>query len=148
MFSSTQFRRIQDDRGRVVEVRWGNRDVPPFPRWMKVLTLGSLPFLFGALWLIPLSLAVKRWFSADAAAWVMLGLGVPAAITFFAATTMLLYTRWPSRERKRVVAWRAGHGRCRACDYSLGGLVKADDECIVCPECGAAWREARAAGLG
>ncbi|GJM18983.1 MAG: hypothetical protein DHS20C14_11960 [Phycisphaeraceae bacterium] len=30
--------------------------------------------------------------------------------------------------------------RCIACGYRLQGLTREDDGCVVCPECGAAWR--------
>ena len=33
-------------------------------------------------------------------------------------------------------------GRCPACAYPLAGLAPQADGCIVCPECGAAWRPA------
>jgi len=31
-------------------------------------------------------------------------------------------------------------GTCRVCEYDLGGLLPESDGCVVCPECGGAWR--------
>jgi hypothetical protein len=32
-------------------------------------------------------------------------------------------------------------GRCGVCAYELKGLEPESDGCVVCPECGAAWRD-------
>lgn len=37
---------------------------------------------------------------------------------------------------------------CIACGYDLSGLGAAEDGCIVCPECGAAWRMGGSGGGG
>ncbi|HVZ94645.1 MAG TPA: hypothetical protein VG797_09050 [Phycisphaerales bacterium] len=34
-------------------------------------------------------------------------------------------------------------GRCASCGHDLGGLIPADDGCVTCPECAAAWRADR-----
>ncbi len=34
-------------------------------------------------------------------------------------------------------------GHCASCGFALAGLVTEDDGCVVCPECGAAWRSQR-----
>lgn len=36
---------------------------------------------------------------------------------------------------------RAERGRCRGCAFELEGLPAEEDGCVVCPECGAAWRK-------
>lgn len=38
------------------------------------------------------------------------------------------------------VAMLLAHGRCGQCTYIVHGLVPEQDACVVCPECGAAWR--------
>jgi hypothetical protein len=38
------------------------------------------------------------------------------------------------------------HGWCGACGYPLQGLPVGNDGCVVCPECGAAWRRAPSPG--
>lgn len=41
---------------------------------------------------------------------------------------------------------RLGIGVCPVCAYELTDLRPAEDGCVVCPECGGAWRAPRAAG--
>jgi len=38
--------------------------------------------------------------------------------------------------------------RCPSCAYRIAGLEAEDDGCVVCPECGAAWRVGGCAGVG
>jgi hypothetical protein len=45
--------------------------------------------------------------------------------------------------RKRLLA-----DRCGACDYSLAAVEPQADRCRVCPECGAAWRQATNSDAG
>lgn len=33
--------------------------------------------------------------------------------------------------------------RCPSCGYTLSGVPKQEDGCVVCPECGGAWRAPR-----
>lgn len=42
-----------------------------------------------------------------------------------------------------VGATITAHGFCGACGYSLRGLAAEGDGCLVCPECGGAWRAGR-----
>ncbi len=44
------------------------------------------------------------------------------------------------REQRRVVAVYLAEQLCPSCAYSLAGIPGADDGCVVCPECGGAWR--------
>lgn len=44
---------------------------------------------------------------------------------------------------RRLAGDALAEGRCPACKHALQGLETHDDGCIVCPECGAAWREDR-----
>lgn len=45
------------------------------------------------------------------------------------------------RPKSIVIDALREHARCPACVYNLAGCpVAEDDECTVCPECGAAWR--------
>jgi len=39
-----------------------------------------------------------------------------------------------------IAAAYARAGYCGSCGYGLDGAQVADDGCILCPECGAAWR--------
>ncbi len=47
------------------------------------------------------------------------------------------------RARKKVAATMVAEGICGTCGYSLRGLGVQDDGCIVCTECGSAWRASR-----
>ncbi|MCL4742688.1 MAG: hypothetical protein KJZ54_10850 [Phycisphaerales bacterium] len=39
-----------------------------------------------------------------------------------------------------IARFIVGAGACASCDYPLAGVPEAPDGCVVCPECGAAWR--------
>lgn len=39
-------------------------------------------------------------------------------------------------------------GRCASCGYKLEGLTPEPDNCIVCPECNAAWKHTRVGSQG
>jgi hypothetical protein len=45
----------------------------------------------------------------------------------------------------RLIAWSLNRSLCPGCGYSLERLevIAEEDECIVCPECGAAWKAGR-----
>ena len=45
-------------------------------------------------------------------------------------------------QNKRVAASLVTAGRCASCGYALAQLAPQDDGCVVCPECGGAWRRA------
>lgn len=49
------------------------------------------------------------------------------------------------QQSDRLIAWALSRSLCPSCGYSLERLeVKAEeDECILCPECGAAWKAGR-----
>jgi hypothetical protein len=57
--------------------------------------------------------------------------------------------QWFSRRIKRVAvvrqvaASRVAEGMCGTCGYPLENLVAGQDHCVVCPECGAAWKLSR-----
>lgn len=53
--------------------------------------------------------------------------------------------RWTAMRRveRNIAPTLVAGGFCGACGYSLAGLIAEGDGCVVCPECGAAWREAR-----
>ena len=47
------------------------------------------------------------------------------------------------RRFRRLADVYLGSGRCASCAYALAGLAAEEDGCVVCPECGAAWRADR-----
>lgn len=63
--------------------------------------------------------------------------GVPAAFSYFSRET------GERRYRRQLGASYVAEGVCGSCGYSLRGLVREDDGCVVCPECGGAWSEDR-----
>jgi hypothetical protein len=44
---------------------------------------------------------------------------------------------------ERVVAPCLKWGVCASCGYSLRDALEQDDGCVVCSECGAAWKRAK-----
>lgn len=63
--------------------------------------------------------------------------GVPAAFSYFSRET------GERKHRRELGASYVAEGICASCAYSLEGLVPEDDGCVVCPECGGAWRADR-----
>lgn len=68
--------------------------------------------------------------------WRFVGLGAGFAVLAlairFVPTILATWQQYASR--------LARSGRCGACGFELDGLTPEDDGCVVCPECGAAWR--------
>lgn len=58
---------------------------------------------------------------------------------------LVVITQWQSKKRVRpfVAASMVTEGICGSCGYALAGLPVEADRCVVCPECGAAWRASR-----
>lgn len=57
---------------------------------------------------------------------------------------MFVYTRRQARKNApRLVEVYLASGRCPCCEYSLEGAVAEPDGCVVCPECGGAWKGSR-----
>lgn len=59
------------------------------------------------------------------------------------ALVMVWKVRKRSSYTRRVFGGLLNQGRCPACDYEIFGLESEADGCIVCPECGGAWRVLR-----
>lgn len=156
-FARAGFAQLVDDRARPVSpvsiaefVRGGSNEHEAAARkslgaWITAVGPGRwyLAFLSGrslttlifaaAIYLILLSVGIK----------MTLGWGVallPPGVVF--ALIML-----KSRAGTRIVPLHppsaAAHGFCGACGYSLRELPLQSDGCIVCAECGAAWRHER-----
>lgn len=53
------------------------------------------------------------------------------------------YGRRTRRHASAVIDAFLREGRCPGCAYVLDGTVSAPDGCVVCPECGAAWKRDR-----
>lgn len=67
-------------------------------------------------------------------------------VWMIAATFMLLFIeelhalfqRWSVARARAQLSRYLAH--CAGCWYPLSGVPQQEDECVVCPECGAAWR--------
>jgi hypothetical protein len=53
---------------------------------------------------------------------------------------MLLWWIGFTDARCRMARAIVASGRCARCMYALDGLEADDDDVVICPECGAAWR--------
>jgi len=53
---------------------------------------------------------------------------------------VLLLAAVRSRCQRGAVTQLRGLRKCLSCGYELRGLTPAEDGCVVCPECSAAWR--------
>jgi hypothetical protein len=138
---------IEDDRGRPVplvrpdDLRDGLTDfqrrelrmvVPhrPVEFVLKIVGLILLMQVVGAAWVYftqgiqPKASAVR----------IMVHLGVVS--TLFLSIALV---HWFVRRRRavgRCLRW----GVCASCGYSLRDAIEHDDGCVVCSECGAAWK--------
>ena len=83
---------------------------------------------------------------------VMLLTGSPAAMddplsvvlsilctALWAAATWAILTR-EVKVGQAVASLMTKAGLCNSCGHSLHGLAPVEDGCLVCPECGAAWK--------
>jgi hypothetical protein len=78
---------------------------------------------------------------------------IPAGVRVAGFAGWLLLILWfvdPIFRRRRLRArWRSvlpvftDRALCPSCGHSLRDLVPADDGCVMCPECGAAWNHER-----
>lgn len=74
-----------------------------------------------------------RWWAEELVKTGIL-LGVPLLLV-----SMLVYRTLRGQAPLRA-AVAVELGFCGGCGYRLTGLERAHDHCVVCPECGAAWR--------
>lgn len=106
----------------------------PGPRFWIAAAIGM------TLWLtlVVLSILMIRW------------VGLPAWLTWLAVAVApvgvpLVFARagywYMSRIRHRqMIQALIDTGLCATCAYRIDNLVAGPDGCVVCPECGAAWR--------
>jgi len=71
------------------------------------------------------------------------GIGVGLLLLFVGSDVFVdrWYRRW--RHSEEVLRVLVSQGRCGSCGYELAGLLPEEDQCFVCPECGAAWCASR-----
>jgi len=102
-----------------------------FDRLLAGLALGGAAVVVGvALFAV----AGATFGAVPAVIFVLLMIGVLSAVDRAIATR---------RIGSAIGATIAAHGFCASCGYSLRGLQPAEDGCLVCPECGGAWRAGR-----
>ncbi|GJM18987.1 MAG: hypothetical protein DHS20C14_12000 [Phycisphaeraceae bacterium] len=77
---------------------------------------------------------IMEWWRSSLVPWAVFGLSG----LFFVVFAMV-----PTRSLRGVTRRL---GVCWSCGYDLKGLPAAADGCVVCPECGAAWRVRSADG--
>ncbi len=80
------------------------------------------------------------WATTAKSSGTVLGFGV--ALGPLAAPAVLLAMLLVGRRhvRRLFVPVMLKHACCPSCGHTLTGLTPEDDGCVVCPECGAAWR--------
>lgn len=106
---------------------------PTAAQWLKGIAYGALwlPVLAGAA-LLPAWLA----FRTSLPWWAQIMAAIP--IGALPALAIIFVTRRIAANAIARDCVRAGY--CASCGQDLTGLPRADDGCLVCPECGAAWR--------
>ncbi|MFI4898269.1 MAG: hypothetical protein ACIARR_10635 [Phycisphaerales bacterium JB059] len=141
---------IRDDRGRRIPLRTrggviavrvrgfdGVRRRHVYElRWMSV-ELAVVALLVGAgLFLAP----GPGWASQTLAMVMRLGGTLILALGALVLVSVLI-VRWRSETMgEPLTRARAERGRCRGCAFELEGVEAEPDGCVVCPECGGAWR--------
>lgn len=68
------------------------------------------------------------------------GLGLLAFVLLVAVAHAALLRYIKLGTRRQIVRTALAEGVCGSCAFSLRGAPVADDGCLTCPECGAAWR--------
>lgn len=110
--------------------------------WMALIHLPLLAAYFAAMALLPATVyGVDRFY-------VVLAGMIPLAMVWGRAVSSLPFSRritehMNARHWRHVLGSRERKGACLACGYALDGATVADDGCLQCPECGAAWRVER-----
>lgn len=100
------------------------------PAWLRRAPM-SLALVLVALLVVSLVLTFAGVYSYHH---LVVGAILVTFVAIFAVAIVL--SRYELRQYLRVVL---GDGRCASCGYRLDGLSRAEDGCVVCPECGAAW---------
>jgi hypothetical protein len=100
--------------------------------WMSII---AVPILLVAVLLVALGgIAEGRW--------IML-LVLAGVLLLFEVLILLMRPRWLRSMGALVARMCADAAICAGCGYTLHELRPAEDGCVVCPECGAAWRLVR-----
>jgi len=148
--------KVTDERGRrrpayASRDRWWSKIVQqeiPEPEFRALREagmkrLGWVGRLASSRWLPWLLLAAA---ALPVAAGFAMGYSLPAVALRAAVFVGLLYTalraahRLPSHDGPLMRTLLLQAQRCPACAQSLRGLREEQDRCVVCPECGGAWR--------
>jgi len=105
--------------------RWGEA-------WGVIVGLFTI---FGTAWARSLFSTGAGWpaWAGSLAVSLLLALGIRQ----FAPLVARYYRVGSAAELRR--AYRSVN-RCASCGYALAGLAPKTDRCVVCPECGSAWR--------
>jgi hypothetical protein len=104
-----------------------------------------------ATWMRANPLPISEWVQPELVS-VAIAIALPFAVWLvwpfnswvFLAMTVLIGSFIMRPVNIVLLRWRAGAiaaiGRCPSCGYELAQLPIEPDGCVVCPECGAAWR--------
>ncbi len=95
----------------------------------RVIVLGCLGFAVAAVVMV----ALRRLSGSSMVSFI----GGQALTQGWFAYLLLVPSAAALRRRVVALTW---YGRCGQCTFSLRGLPPESDGCVVCPECGAAWR--------
>ena len=95
-------------------------------RAIAVLLVVTLPF--GLVKLAP-------GFTSSNARWLW-----PTLIVFIAVVFLVPSGFWRFSRRAAAVSTLIGKSCCGACGFGLADELPETDGCVICPECGAAWR--------
>jgi hypothetical protein len=143
-------RKVHDDRGREVEpLRPSSAaDLPkdsPQAQLVRRLACNDFtiagPQAVGAAILFfigyVVAMGVVNWLSLPD--WV----GSTIGYALFAAGGIMANWLFWTGSAKQIAMTAVRRGLCGSCGYSLEALAPEPDGCLLCPECGAAWRQGR-----
>jgi hypothetical protein len=107
---------------------------------------GALVLLGGiiaaVIWTVPVELAGYPFWGDLAVAFI----GLPLVWLLWVRVWLNMEVRPRYRRAHRRIALR--HGQCPWCMYSIASLPPQNDGCVLCPECGGAWRRGGVAPRG
>jgi hypothetical protein len=102
---------------------------------------GRFGFLAG-IWISVLGVMVRGLFSVSPGwpPWVATFVAPVITALMFRPARPLVDRHYRLHRREELRSAYIRSQRCASCGYELVGLIADEDHCVLCPECGAAWR--------
>lgn len=130
-----------DDRGQPIELRRGE-----IISTLSGRLRGQRPVWWGVASLVPIGLLIFFYGYRLSVVGFFTTAGYATATILFVYGLIFAAMQYRLRYKKNLPelsATSTAFGHCGACGYDLTTGTPAEDGCVVCPECGAAWHKHR-----